>query len=55
MSPSDLLIIPFDDWVNLLVRDWLVPNFRPFFRAIQVPITLVLNWLDAFSPLCPCW
>lgn len=46
MSPSDFLIIPFDDWVNLLVRDWLVPNFRPFFRAIQVPITIVLRGLD---------
>jgi len=53
MSPSDLLIIPFDDWVNSLVRDWLVPNFRPFFRAIQVPITQVLNGLDAFFSFVP--
>lgn len=53
MSPSDLYIIPFDDWVNFLVRDWLVPNFRPFFRALQVPITLVLNWLDDFFALVP--
>lgn len=53
MSPSDLYIIPFDDWVNFLVRDWLVPNFRPLFRALQVPITLVLNWLDDFFALVP--
>ncbi|MBD8067101.1 proline/glycine betaine ABC transporter permease [Devosia sp. PTR5] len=53
MSPSDLLIIPFDDWVNTLVRDWLVPNFRPFFRALQVPITLVLNGLDDFLAFVP--
>ncbi|GLQ54232.1 ABC transporter permease [Devosia nitrariae] len=53
MSPSDLYIIPFDDWVNFLVRDWLVPNFRPFFRALQVPITLVLNWLDDFFAFVP--
>nr|WP_314257001.1 ABC transporter permease subunit [uncultured Devosia sp.] len=46
MSPSDFLIIPFDDWVNFLVRDWLVPNFRPLFRAVQVPITFVLRGLD---------
>lgn len=53
MSPADLYIIPFDDWVNFLVRDWLVPNFRPFFRALQVPVTLVLNWLDDFFALVP--
>jgi glycine betaine/proline transport system permease protein len=53
VSPSDILIIPFDDWVNLLVRDWLVPNFRPLFRALQVPITLVLNGLDDFFGAVP--
>lgn len=53
MSPSDLLIIPFDDWVNALVRDWLVPNLRPLFRAMQVPITLVLNGLDDFFAFVP--
>jgi glycine betaine/proline transport system permease protein len=46
VSPSDFLIIPFDDWVNLIVRDFLVPNLRPLFRALQVPITVVLNALD---------
>lgn len=53
MSPSDLLIIPFDDWINFLVRDWLVPNFRPLFRALQVPITMVLNGLDDFFAFVP--
>jgi len=53
LSPSDLLIIPFDDWINVLVRDWLVPNFRPLFRAMQVPITFVLNLLDDFFALVP--
>ena len=53
MSPSDILVIPFDDWVNALVRDWLVPNFRPAFRAMQVPITQVLNGLDAFFAFMP--
>lgn len=52
-SPGDLLVIPFDDWVNTLVRGWLVPNFRPAFRAAQVPITLVLNWLDWFFNAIP--
>lgn len=53
MSPSDFLIIPFDDWVNVLVREWLVPNFRPLFRALQVPITMVLNGLDDFFAFMP--
>ncbi|MBF0680132.1 MAG: proline/glycine betaine ABC transporter permease [Devosia sp.] len=53
MSPSDFLVIPFDDWVTAFVRGWLVPNFRPFFRAVQVPITQVLNGLDAFFAFVP--
>lgn len=53
MSPSDFLIIPFDDWINFLVRDWLVPNFRPFFRAMQVPISMVLKGLDDFFAFVP--
>jgi len=53
MSPSDIFVIPFDDWINTLVRGWLVPNFRPFFRAVQVPITQVLNGLDAFFAFVP--
>lgn len=47
-SPSDFFSIPFDDWVNLFVRDWLVPNFRPFFRSLQWPVTQVLNGLSGF-------
>ncbi|WP_274424483.1 ABC transporter permease [Chelativorans sp. YIM 93263] len=53
LSPADILTIPFDDWVNTLVRDYLVPNFRPFFRALQVPVTTVLNAFDAFFQFIP--
>lgn len=53
MSPSDYLVIPFDEWVNAFVRGWLVPNFRPFFRAVQLPISQVLNGLDAFFAFVP--
>ncbi|MCV0396474.1 MAG: proline/glycine betaine ABC transporter permease [Rhizobiaceae bacterium] len=45
-SPADILTIPLDDWVNTVVRDWLVPNFRPAFRAMQWPITQVLQGLE---------
>lgn len=53
ISPGDLATIPFDDWINAFVRGWLVPNFRPFFRAAQVPVTLVLNNLNAFLQFVP--
>ncbi|RJL10540.1 ABC transporter permease [Paracoccus siganidrum] len=53
ISPADLATLPFDDWVNAFVRGWLVPNFRPTFRAAQVPISTVLGWLDTFFRFVP--
>lgn len=53
LSPSDFFSVPFDDWVNSLVRDWLVPNFRPFFRSLQWPVTQVLNGLSSFLNATP--
>jgi len=52
-SPSDFISIPFATWVNLFVREWLVPNFRPFFRSMQWPITQVLNALSGFLNATP--
>jgi len=52
-SPADLMTLPFDDWVNSFVRGWLVPNFRPAFRAAQVPISMVLGGLDSFFRWIP--
>ncbi|TPW33105.1 proline/glycine betaine ABC transporter permease [Martelella alba] len=52
-DPSDYLTIPFDDWVNHFVRGFLVPNFRPFFRALQVPVNEVLTAFDAFFNWMP--
>lgn len=53
LSPADFATLPFDEWVNAFVRGWLVPNFRPFFRAAQVPISTVLVWLDSFFRFVP--
>ncbi|OCW57915.1 ABC transporter permease [Hoeflea olei] len=53
MSPSDLLILPFEDWINAFVRGFLVPNFRPLFRALQVPVNEVLQGFDAFFAWVP--
>ncbi|WP_099866807.1 ABC transporter permease [Pararhizobium haloflavum] len=52
-SPSDLFEIPFGDWIDAGVKDWLVPNFRPLFRSMQVPISWVLDGLDAFLNAMP--
>src|SRR5690606_16445739 len=50
---ADILTLPFDDWVNTFVRGWLVPNFRPAFRAAQIPINAVLVWLQALFTWIP--
>lgn len=46
LEPSDLISIPLDDWIDSFVKDWLVPNFRPFFRTLQWPVTTVLDGLN---------
>ncbi|HSM19748.1 MAG TPA: proline/glycine betaine ABC transporter permease [Hyphomicrobiales bacterium] len=45
--PSDFVTIPVDDWVETVVKDWLVPNFRPLFQAMQWPVDRVLDSLQA--------
>ena len=52
-SPSDYFEIPFGDWVDSFVKGWLVPNFRPFFRAVQEPVAAVLANLDALLNAVP--
>jgi glycine betaine/proline transport system permease protein len=44
---SDLYTLPLDDWIEVAVKDWLVPNFRPAFRAIQWPVDQVLSGTEA--------
>jgi glycine betaine/proline transport system permease protein len=46
LKPSDLFTIPLDHWIDVAVKDWFVPAFRPFFQAIQWPVAKVLNGLD---------
>src|SRR5690554_5600860 len=53
LSPSEFISLPFASWINSLVRDWLVPNFRPFFRSMQWPITQVLNTFTAVLNATP--
>jgi glycine betaine/proline transport system permease protein len=45
---SDYYTLPLDNWIQDFVANWLVPNFRPFFRTIEWPIQellAALNWL----------
>jgi len=44
--PSDTLSIPLGDWVDVAVKEWLVPNFRDTFRALQWPVDQVLQLLN---------
>ena len=39
--------------MEFAIKDWLVPNFRPAFRAIQWPVNEVLRNLDAFLNWLP--
>lgn len=45
---SDYYVLPLDDWIEAFVKDWLVPNFRGAFQAIEWPVNQVLEGLDAF-------
>ncbi len=53
IRPSDFVTLPFDQWVDDFVTGFLVPNFRHFFRAIQVPVTAVLQDLNLFLNWVP--
>lgn len=52
-QPSDSFEIPLDAWVETAIKGWLVPNFREVFQAVQTPITLVLEGLDAVLQVIP--
>lgn len=45
-------IIPLGEWISSLV-DWVVTNFRWFFQLIRVPISQVLNGIEAFFQWLP--
>jgi glycine betaine/proline transport system permease protein len=53
LRPSELGTIPIDAWTNSFVRDWLVPNFRPAFRAAQWPVNQVLNGFEGLLIATP--
>lgn len=52
-SPADLLTIPFNEWVDTVVKGFLVPHFRGFFHAVEVPVDGVMFWLNAFFNWIP--
>src|SRR5690625_2667292 len=47
LSPSHYGKLPFSEWVQWFIRGWLVPNFRPTFKAMQWPVDQVLRGLEA--------
>ncbi|HET6519729.1 MAG TPA: proline/glycine betaine ABC transporter permease [Geminicoccaceae bacterium] len=53
LNLSDYYTLPLDDWIEVLVKDWLVPNFRPVFRAIQWPVDQVLTGIAGLLQATP--
>jgi glycine betaine/proline transport system permease protein len=53
LSPSHYGVLYLDDWVDVLVKDWLVPTLRPTFRTIQWPVAQVLDGLEALLHWLP--
>lgn len=53
IEPSQFYEMPLSDWVGTFITDWLVPNFRPFFQAIQYPVHQLLVTLQAFLQSTP--
>ena len=51
--PSDLFQIPLGDWVDTVIKGWLVPNTRDVFQALQWPIAQVLEGLDTALQAIP--
>src|SRR3546814_19858744 len=45
--PSDFFVLPLDDGIEWLVKDLLVPNMRPFFRALHWPVDQILGGFEA--------
>lgn len=44
--PSSYWVLPLDEWIEAVVKDWLVPAARPVFRALEWPISQVLDGLQ---------
>lgn len=53
LRPSTYGELPLEDWVEWFVKDLLVPNFRPAFRAAQWPVDQVLQGLEVFLQTVP--
>ncbi|MEM6254909.1 MAG: ABC transporter permease subunit [Cyanobacteria bacterium P01_D01_bin.156] len=45
-------IVPLGDWISAAV-DWVVGNFRWVFQLVRVPISYVLNAIEAFLQWLP--
>lgn len=53
LRPSTWGNLPLDDWIQSLVRDFLIPALRPTFRAMQWPIATVLDALQGLLLAIP--
>lgn len=51
--PSHYWVLPLDQWIETVVKGWLVPALRPMFRAMQWPISQVLDGLQSLLLAVP--
>ena len=51
--PSHYGGLPLDDWIQTVVKGWLVPLLRPFFRLVQMPIQMLMDNLQALLLAIP--
>lgn len=53
LRPSGWGRLPLDDWIQSLMREWVIPALRPAFRAMQWPISKVLDGLQGLLLTVP--
>jgi len=53
LTPSYWGTIPLDAGVEWFVKDWLVPNFRAVFQAIQTPVEYALDGIEGTLQATP--
>ncbi|MEO0406257.1 MAG: ABC transporter permease subunit [Cyanobacteria bacterium P01_A01_bin.135] len=46
LNPFELYTIPLDEWISAAI-DFLVDNFRPLFQLISIPVSWILEGIQA--------
>jgi len=52
LNPFELYTIPLDDWISAIV-EFVVDNFRPLFQAVSIPVSWLLEGIQAILLFIP--